>query len=814
MSKPRLKPFIVTLLMSLGFTAYSLSVSDYAQASTSTIILNEEVSYFTNSFELKGIDYETEGEVIYNAVPSASSPLPKDSTYQLVFNEEELGGAFPRESIEGRVLKVTGLLDEEDTGVLEVSDWRLYTEDSDQVSVLLQVESTQFQKDGVVTYFVTPLDGGEFDRITFKESVLGEKFPAENLVGTKLSVSGDYITSDSKNLSVSDWVPYDMSENMSGDVNTIEGETKTYYGEFQYAIGETMEEGTYVIDAKFVDFDGKEYIARFDSRYVDRMPDLYSVTFKATVEAEPKGVSGSHPVLQVKSYKIEEDNFEFKTDEVISTVGKIGKVINSSNGRMTYEFSDDSKKYIAVFDDSVLGDAFMNSSLEGKNLELTGVVYKEEDTVYLGVMGYRDPYKGGTVGSTGNGLTSYSFSGTITYLMSYTESESMYKVITSNGEEKVVVFTSELLKKNYPSQSLIGKSMNFVTLYKGKTLNSSTKLLVANYTLKSSDEFKQDRGKFLSVAQESQSAVIFTFESIEGGRYDVLLTAASVSKFGGKDALLGKVVTLYGKEGEFKGERVFDAYLVTPVNTPHFNQNSSETVTFTGFIQKVSQRDTKGVTFLVSNQYGESEYVYFETDFLEGKFPAALSFSEMLKTEVTVAGYRLSNGKIMVKDFAFPKVSTSYPNQLKPKYQEPDYFPNMKGFTGILDVSDIGGTQLMLITSSDKYILHGKPEVLKQIEENLRSIVYLRGEYREAGRPYWTGEIKVYDIKVLDGDTNTIIKPIDTPIGGLIPDPQKEAHHTIQLPTEKPKEYKYGEGIPEALYIPEPPMAKDVPILK
>lgn len=810
--------FVAVTCMSLSLATMFLVPSVSAEGGETTV---EAISVVMESHQLRldAVVSKDESKIVYRATPIEGSTLSKDRTYHIVFDRTALPNSFPKNELNGWDVDVTGVLSEspEDSKVtvMEVSQWGLHSTETGAKSYLVEMESVQFNKPGMVTYFVKSLDGSNVERITFREQDLGAKFPRQNLVGSKFLASGSMFTSDDKNVLVKSWVSIDDERNASNDaVGEVTGETKTYYGEFKHAIAETMEDGSYIIDAKFVDFDGKEYIARFDSRFVKNMPDLYTVTFKSTVQAEPKGLDGDHPVLQVKSYTVEQDNFEFRTDEIVSTVGQVGNLINRANGRMTYEFLDGKKKYIAVFDQEVLGEGFMSESLKGKSLELTGVVYKEVDSVYLGVMGYRDPYKSGVVGSTTNGMTSYSFEGTVTYLLSYTEKEAMYKVITSNGEERTVVFSKELLKDKLPTQSLIGKNFNFVTMYKGKTLNANTKLLVGNFSMSNASSFTQDRGKFIKVMERSASSVIFEFESIEGGRYNVLLTTESVEKFGGEKALTGKVATLYGKESTYRDERIFDAFLITPVNSSHFNKNDAETVSFTGFIQKVSQRDSKGITFLVTNQYGQSEYIYFETDFLASKFPAAVSLSSMMKTEVTVSGYRLSNGKIMVKDFNFPKIPTEYPDEIKPKYEDPEYFPNMKGFTGILDVSDIGGTHLMLVTASDKYLLNGKPEVLKQIENNLRNIVYLRGEYREAGAPYWTGEIKVYDIQVLDNNTNTITKPIGSPVGDLIPDPQKEAHHTIQIPTELPKEYKYGHGIPEALYIPEAPMPKDIPLLK
>ena len=156
-----------------------------------------------------------------------------------------------------------------------------------------------------------------------------------------------------------------------------------------------------------------------------------------------------------------------------------------------------------------------------------------------------------------------------------------------------------------------------------------------------------------------------------------------------------------------------------------------------------------------------------------------------------------------------------YPVEPEKKYTNPVNFPNMEGFTGIIQLLNIDKTYYTLTTSKNRYVLMFDDKNIENIlKENLNNTVYLRGQPDFMGDSFWSHRIIVYDIQPLcfgQGKCTTIINPVNTKIPDYKPDPQKNAIHTIQINGADPKNYQYGLGILESLVIPELPtdLSKD-----
>lgn len=819
MKKSLFKHLTIALVSCLAVTTFVSTTSVFAEGTGTNDGTQTQES--TPQVQTAELDMELVQErrsndankKIYKGVSIQPNVLPRNIDYLLNFDKSILDYAFPAVDMEDKKLHVkveyTGELGGTNPTNLTVKEWSIYDESGKFKTHFVNVTGIHFQQGEFIQYEVSAIDGSSINRITFKRSNLNDKFPLDNLMNSTLMVAGPITSSDNHTLEVRDWLPFEQGEIEQPPAEAPE--LFDLHGEFGNFLFQENRDTTTLYYYEFTDFDGKKYIGVIDNMKIEGDFDRYQMDGKFSIKVESIGDEGSKPIVKIHSITKQSDDFEFKTDETVSIVGNVGKRINSNGHRHTYEFEANGHTYYAVFDNEVLGNSFLTKDYTDKVLEITGVVYKEGNSVFLGVMGYRNPYASDDYGQVGEiGNTKFEqITATPVYLVSYTDTDIAYKVVTSEGLEHTFVFNKAVLKEKFPKDSVLGKQFDFLVGF-NSTYKAQNSYVVMNYIATSGQGFEQDRGKFVKIVEQSSSAIIYEFESIEGGRYKVLVNRSSADVVGGPSELVGTVATIYGKENIYKNDRIFDVYMLTPVNTSHVNKQENDTVTFRGKVEKITARDNKGITLFAQNQYGQSEYLYIETEFLKDKFPASIPLEDIISHEITVTGYRMNNGVLLVKDIGFPKVPAEYPDELKPLWEDPEYFPNMKGFTGILDISDIGGSHLMLITSNDKYLLNGKPEVMKQIEDNLRNIVYLRGEYREAGAPYWTGEIKVYDIQVLDTDTNTIIKPIGEPVHDIIPDPQKPAHDTIQI-NELPKEYPHGKAIPEAKYFPEVPQAKDVP---
>ncbi len=129
----------------------------------------------------------------------------------------------------------------------------------------------------------------------------------------------------------------------------------------------------------------------------------------------------------------------------------------------------------------------------------------------------------------------------------------------------------------------------------------------------------------------------------------------------------------------------------------------------------------------------------------------------------------------------------------------------MQGYIGTLTIFAAETPYLVLVTSSNKYILEGSSEVVKEIEKNLGKIVYLIGEPSTVSYPYISNKIKVYDLVPMSGlGKNVIIRPAAKPVHYKPENPMKTAINTVQE-LEKPEDFEYGDGIKESVYMPTAP---------
>lgn len=791
----------------------------------------EEVKYQIQEFDVtidKASVDKTNGNIYYNATPSNPSKFPKNASFRITLNENYTGTKMKKpEVLNGKRIMIQVqtevgkevVVGEKTVTEVYLHNWYLLSgAGKNEVHEAVKLDSMRFLEEGVYQYDVTRqfYNKPEIDRVVFYNSRLKTKHPVDqNLADGMIMVSGIISTSDNKTMEVHDWIFIEEGE-PKGTENTpaatyeIHGQVVSYlYKETTGANGRD-----YVEWVEFEDSDGKRYLARWNPAVLDkkRAPSKGYYTFTVSTITN----QSSKPMVNIESVLERAQNFEFKTDDVVALTGYVGKNVSGNNAKtdgttvVTYEFVSKERTYYASFDSTILGNYNDLWKLSGKSLELTGVVYKKENKVFLGVMGYRDPFADSNYkeGIDKNKSSRNIISATPVHIISHTDKQSSYKVVTKDGLEHTFIFDSSLMKK-FPNRNLISETFNFTVIHNEASKKSGV-YYVVDMTPAESQEFATDRGLFVKLVKSSASTHTFLFESVNGAKYNVIMNNASVDTAGGAKQITGSTANIYGNHRTVEGVRLFDVYMYSPLNVGHINKNTSDKVSFRGKIQKVVSRDNKGIMFYGTNQYGQSEYFYMEKDFLGSKFPVSTTFEELFGYEISVSGYRMKDGAILVNDFGYSKVPKHFPAELKPLVEAPVKFPNLKGWTGILDISDIAGEegQLMLITATDKYILHGKANVMKDVEKNLRNIVYLRGEYREAGKPYWTGEIEVYDLQFVDKDTNTIVKPIGQEVDDIIPDPQKEAIHTLQ-PHKKPKEFEFGSAIPEALYFPELPQVAD-----
>lgn len=617
------------------------------------------------------------------------------------------------------------------------------------------------------------------------EKEQGEKHPYANIAGSTVKVVGVVRgdgTLDVRWLSIVEKGQYETSDKEQYlNPYTIYGTTTKTSKQEEYR--GSMYQVMYL--RTFDDEVYKMYYKRGDSRMI--------VNANYQVEVVDMVRTSEGKAVEVLSYTEMDNNLNVKIDSVVSITGTLHEKDSvSTSGIAIHSFDSDGVVYKALFDKSMMKQDFGKLSKGMKEIELTGVTSMINGHVYITVIAYRELNVASNLGSEGY------IKGTFTKLISRQAEGDLYEFITYNGELITIAVT-----KKSKLGLLIGKSGT--VHYKGVGKK--------RYALSFEEEYLSETYTGVVTAEtdiSSGTTVTLKFKTIEGRVMKVVLNRGSYNALGGASGgLVGKHLQLTGKMINIKNEmvlEVFGAVIVdSKVATTNIKGNLS--ASFRGKVYKEVSRTSQSITVLAKNQYGQSEKLIFSFEFTkENSKRIELSLKYLMQSEISITGYRLKTGEIMVEDFGFQKVPTERPDERKPMWESPEYFPNMNGWEGMLDISDLGGEegQIMLIVKNDKYILNGKKEVMALLEKNLRKMVYLRGEYREAGAPYWTGEIKVYDIQPLGVDGNTITKPKGEEVHDRVPPPDKDAIHTLQF-HDDPKKFDWGSGIPEALYFPEEP---------
>lgn len=820
----KLKKIFILLLSAIITLSYTVPLNAYAEGG-SEVDKKEEVEEVVKEEVLHGATVKInrilseEDKLILLA-----SPTNNRGTKNLTFTIDELQMNFPYDgkALVGKTISIIyteGPVTEEGKPSDDwfIKDWSLATSEPEEgveyfedVVVLHQM---RFSENHVHQYDVESFENKKYgiNRINFYDTRVDPKHIYDNnYAGARIKVYGAMSTTDDKTMDVRNWIILSPDEKEVHDEARDKDQIYGTVTELSYKDGKT-------VYAMFKADGGQYYVTSWDLDYFSfyEGPPIGS---KMTLDVEYTNKDTSTPAVKVLDYEIMDSKFEYKTGDVLSITG-IATELMTSEGAMfdgsttvTYKFNSNGVNYYAAFDSTVLGEYDRLWTLEGKKFEITGVVYKEGSTTFIGVASYRDPFASIGYGEDFNGsnlsqvgdrnITALTV--TNTTLVSYDDTTAVYKGITTHGIEHYFVYSKELLGDKYTTDNLIGST------YRVTVIQSTASKEKNMYYVKSmeavNNEFEKHRGTITELVVEGTSTGTYMFESITGQKMKIIMNNASIALIGSAEELVGVSGTIYGKFANVTGENLFDVYNLTISKADQFSEKNDDTVTFRGTIKELIGSTGQGLLFYATNQYGQSEYLYFELEYMKEYLGMGVSTEALMSGEITITGIRTSE-YIMVKSFGKPKIPDWYPTGLDSKITEPEYFPNLKGWTGFLEVSDIAGeqSQLVLVTAKDRYILNGSKKVMSKIEANLGNIVYLRGEYREAGAPYWTGEIKVYDLQFQERgpDDNVIYAdPIGEEVPDLMPDPQKPAIHTIQL-HDKPADFEYGDAIIEALYFPE-----------
>lgn len=502
---------------------------------------------------------------------------------------------------------------------------------------------------------------------------------------------------------------------------------------------------------------------------------------------ETSNVTDSKRYQGVSYGKLTDVN-DYQDGEVVTIYGKPEKLIRKSDGVNIYQVVVGKERIAVSFSKEILGSKY-KADVSNKFLEMVGVVsIQEDDSPLLTLANFRESGLSNEYEVADKGALVRKGEVTILQRTKRNEREDVYDVMTEQGNRFALTFSRMTLKKRFSEENLTGKTIQTTFSYVGKLEKKGGKVL--SYTLLKKNQFDKARVTLKRVVRETDSSIVVSVKDADGKNYDVVLSKESWNRTS-VDRLKGKTLYLEGQERTLGGKVYFDAYSLKSTPKPTFNSQDNDTVTFEGKVLK--ETTANGMrAFLVKNPYGKTETLLLDEEYYGAKMEVG--------KDVIVTGYKVKGGILVTQknDYVLPKDG---PNKSKPLYQNTQSFPNLRGYHGVLDVLTVDTSHLMLITSSDQFLLSGEENVLKKIEANLRKQVYLRGEYRESAKPYWTGELKVYDFKVV-GEGNTFVKPDMQPVLEPIGGPDKDAHETIQLPTEPPLKIHVGRGIVESKYQP------------
>lgn len=659
------------------------------------------------------------------------------------------------------------------------------------------------------------------DRLVFQNRrVMSSEHPeGENLVGKRVRIWGVVSTTDSKTIEARKWIILDQE--YEGTKTETFGPEKTIYGYFQNENSETEVEyaGNKAKLFTFFDFNGKKYdivvprLANFPSRLKTLVP--YKITGSVS------GSSGSTELLLFTSYEELEDDFEYRDSEIVSFYGTIEEQLTSqdstlsdSSARVTYNFAYQNKNYVAVFDTELLGKskALEIQDLKGQ-IVISGIVTTHSNIRYISVLSYE--YVSEVVATEYADLGKFqeeetlkqkTFSGNIIqYVDTFKVGLDMYQIyyfLTKEG------FRIQIASKVEDQIGLYAGDSVSINVFYSKELYEQG-LYIVSAIERSESLFVKHRGTVTSIIEEGTTTCTVNFKTVTGATMKTVIDSNNGKSC---ESLTNEYIEIYGKESISNEHGMIfltKYYYVLPKENGILKVEGDRSVTFNGYIQKVIKTTSTSMIVLATNQYGYEEYLELDATYMDSMLTKLdVSLNYLYKTELSFTGYRMDSGVIFVMDLGFIEIPKEYPASVDYKFEILDYFPNMNHWEGVLDISDLGGqaNQLMLVTKSDKFVLFADSDTRALIEANLKEYVCLRGEYREGGKPYWTGQIVVYDFvveKCSDG-----AEPENIP--QKRPDPQKEAHYTYQY-HDDPKEFIYGNAILEALYFPEVIESKDSP---
>jgi hypothetical protein len=393
-------------------------------------------------------------------------------------------------------------------------------------------------------------------------------------------------------------------------------------------------------------------------------------------------------------------------------------------------------------------------------------------------------------------------------IVSQSSDEILYQAANKNGDRFFILFSKDVLGDDYPNGILLGKEITIAThsFEEDEVIDKNTVFIVNAWVETNEEDFKTDRGVFKDFVESSDTAFVYNFESTKGGTYEVLISSSLyMDLFEGKDGkskVTGTVASIYGYMGEYNGRRIFVAHGINILPQEHVNETKADMITFRGVVENLVSQNKDGAMYFAKSSYGEYALLYFDVDYFKDKFPEPKT---LLNKEIAIKGYIYSNGVLMVTEYQLLKVPDEYPEFPTSPYREIEYYPNMQGYIGTLTIFAAETPYLVLVTSSNKYILEGSSEVVKEIEKNLGKIVYLIGEPSTVSYPYISNKIKVYDLVPMSGlGKNVIIRPAAKPVHYKPENPMKTAINTVQE-LEKPEDFEYGDGIKESVYMPTAP---------
>lgn len=817
----KLNKIFILLLSAIITFSYVIPINAYAEGEneggTTEEVVKEETLHGA-TVKINRILSE-EDDLILNA-----SYANNRESMNLIFKIDELQMNFPYDgqALVGKTISIIyteGPVGEDGKPSKDwlIKDWSLSNSEPEEgveyfedVVVLYQM---RFSENHVHQYDIESFENEKYDinRVNFFDTRVDPKHLYDNnYAGARVKVYGVMSTTDDKTMDVRNWIILSPDEKEVHDEDRDKDQIYGTVTELSYRDGNTAY-------AMFKADGGQHYMTAWDLvefGFYESPP----IGSKMTLNVEYTNKDAAIPAVNVLDYEIMGSKFEYKTGDVLSITGIATELMTSEGAKedgsttVTYKFNSNGVNYYAAFDSTVLGEYERLWTLEGKKIEITGVVYKEGSTTFIGVASYRDPFASIGYGEDFNGSNLSQVGDknvtalTVTNItvVSYDETTAVYKGITTQGIEHYFIYSKDLLGSKYPTDNLIGSTYRVTVIQ--STASKEKNMYYVKSMVAMDNVFEKHRGTITELVVEGTSTGTYMFESITGQKMKIIMNNASIELVGDAEDLVGVSGTIYGKFANVTGENLFDVYNLAISKAEQFSEKKDDTVTFRGTIKELVGSTGEGLLFYATNQYGQAEYLYFELDYMKEYLKLGISIEALMAGEITITGIRTSE-YIMVKSFGKPEVPNWYPTGLESKIVEPEYFPNLKGWTGFLEVSDIAGeqSQLVLVTAKDRYVLNGSKKVMAKIEANLGNIVYLRGEYREAGAPYWTGEIKVYDLQFLERGTDDNViyaDPIGEEVPDLMPDPQKPAIHTIQL-HDKPAEFEYGDAIIEALYFPE-----------